>query len=242
MNKLELILNQESHLSMSEKYSHIKTSDVLKELETSGWRIRDIQAARVVKKSKEGFQKHIVRLTNPDLRFNRKDIVPELVVVNSYDSTSSLQILLGVYRLVCSNGLLSGTTFDAYRMKHVGDIETRYKSRIADLVASIPRLESDINRMSLVLLSDSQQVEFAEKAIVDILGKSTEKIDPRRLLIARRFDDQGPDVFTVYNRIQENVIHGLFRNGRRITSASRNVKINRELWDLAQTFTERKVA
>ena len=72
-------------------------------------------------------------------------------------------------------------------------------------------------------------------------------------LPVRRIDDRAPDLWTTFNRVQENVIRGGMRgqsvdaNGRRqvravraVTGIDQDVKLNRALWTLAEEMRRLK--
>ncbi|MDE9567420.1 DUF945 domain-containing protein, partial [Xenorhabdus bovienii] len=50
------------------------------------------------------------------------DDVPEIILVNSHDGSSSYQMIPGVFRFVCNNGLVCGETFGDIRVPHKGDV------------------------------------------------------------------------------------------------------------------------
>jgi hypothetical protein len=54
----------------------------------------------------------------------------------------------------------------------------------------------------------------------------------------RREDDKGSDLWTTYNRLQEDLIRGGFNTGTRragmLRSMTRSSTINRQLWNLAE--------
>lgn len=70
---------------------------------------------------------------------------------------------------------------------------------------------------------------------------------PAQMLTCRRADDAKDDLWSVFNRIQENVLRGglsrrsptgrLVRS-RRITSIREDVRLNGALWDLAEGMLE----
>jgi len=72
-------------------------------------------------------------------------------------------------------------------------------------------------------------------------------INASRLLDSRRWEDKGDDLWHVFNRVQENLIRGGQRDfsrrredGRRfprtraIAGLDQNIRLNRELWNLAE--------
>jgi hypothetical protein len=48
--------------------------------------------------------------------------VPEIILLNSHDGTSSYQMLPGLFRAVCQNGLVCGESFGEVRVPHKGDV------------------------------------------------------------------------------------------------------------------------
>ena len=72
---------------VSEKYKFIKTSDVLESLQQIGWSPRQMSEVRARKPHTKGFQKHLIRLTNPNFDTAKTvgEEVPELVLTNSHN-------------------------------------------------------------------------------------------------------------------------------------------------------------
>jgi hypothetical protein len=75
-------------------------------------------------------------------------------------------------------------------------------------------------------------------------------ITVNNVLQQHRFEDAGMDAFTVFNRIQEGVIrgnasvkslnathpYGHMRKARNVSSIKEHVRINAELWDIADAI------
>ena len=58
-------------------------------------------------------------LPDVEIEISKGDMMnPEIIIKNSYDGTSQVHILSGAFRLVCSNGMIIGTTIDKYNYKH----------------------------------------------------------------------------------------------------------------------------
>jgi hypothetical protein len=79
---------------------------------------------------------------------------------------------------------------------------------------------------------DNQQVEIDEKTIMDIL-------------MPVREEDEGDDLWTVFNVCQEKLIKGGFqavgknnksRKQRSITSIKKDIDYNQRLWNLAMNY------
>ena len=56
---------------------------------------------------------------------NKGTEVPEIILLNSHDGSSSYQMIPGMFRFVCTNGLVCGTSFGEIRVPHKGDIVGR---------------------------------------------------------------------------------------------------------------------
>ena len=73
-----------------------------------------------------GGQKTTWKWIIPDVKIEISEgdtMNPEIIIRNSYDGTSQVHILSGAFRLVCSNGMIIGTTIDKYNYKHnIGNI------------------------------------------------------------------------------------------------------------------------
>lgn len=72
-------------------------------------------------------------------------------------------------------------------------------------------------------------------------------VEPSQLLQAHRADDQGTDLWTTYNVIQENLIKGGTRGRsvsrrrsrtRGISAVSEDVRVNKNLWGMAEYLAE----
>ena len=79
--------------------------------------------------------------------------------------------------------------------------------------------------------------DFARKAAL-IRNKSTINVD--ELLAAERTEDEGNDLWVVFNRIQEKIINGGYKSGSRKTrsvkSFQKDIEINEQLFELAEAY------
>jgi Domain of unknown function (DUF932) len=87
----------------------------------------------------------------------------------------------------------------------------------------------------------------AESAGVPRFGDADTPIQARQLLFPRRPEDNRPDLWTVFNRVQENVIHGgLSAMGRDANNRLRRsgidgeMRLNKALWTLADQMGKLK--
>lgn len=247
------------HASRSERYVYVNTADVLKAMRKADFVPFAAQESRARKEHKKGFVKHLIRFRAKDWQDQKMEIgtaIPEAVLINSHDGSSAYQLLAGMFRLVCTNGLIiADRTIGAVRIPHTADA-------IARIIAGTDTVLGETNRLLKVQkewlklpMNEVQQKKFA-KAAHKIRWKFDDElnptIDPDLLLNVRRPEDAKSDLWTVFNRVQENAVRGGLTGqvpervvdgerlpARRVTSKevrniNDNVKLNQGLWELAE--------
>ena len=236
---------------VSNKYQFIRTSEVLETLSGLGWNPREMSEVKARKPHTRGFQKHLVRLTNPEFIATKKvgDEVPEIVLTNSHNGKNSFSFRIGIYRLVCSNGLVIPTEeFTNITIKHIGNMASQIQEVVGKMSSSFSGVFSDIQKMKTRKLTPSEIRSFSREAMRARSLTLDESLSSRsdEILSVQRPEDEGNDLWKIYNRVQENLIRGNFevktRKGNRkaasIRSIDRGIKINEELWSLAKSYLD----
>jgi hypothetical protein len=238
--------------NVSNKYVPVKTNEIISTLANDGFQVRDLQYARVNKKEKEGYQKHILRITHPEVNFKNNGLKPEIIITNSYDGTTSFRAMLGIYRLVCSNGLITGSSFEEHRVRHVGsNVANDVLAAVHSVSNNFDRLKDTIEQWSSIKLNPGQITNFLYQAADVVLPERALFCKTEDLFKISRFEDRPNDLFTVYNVIQENSLKGGTRyytpakeenksgrwnRTRQIKSIERIVSVNKELFNIAESF------
>ena len=232
---------------MSDKYVHIKTSDILERFQDMGWNVASVNAPRHSKAPE--FARHALRLRHRDFPSLDKDsVIPELIVLNSHNGSWALRIALGMFRVVCSNGMVAGSLWDGIALKHynIKDLEEKVESVTQRMGGLANNLADKITEWQQVEVPFKEQEEFARKAIGIRWGDKT-PVNPDTLLLARRDSDKGNSLWKVFNRVQENLTQGGYTgtssNGRTLNikpvkNVKRDYKFNYELFDLAEATAE----
>lgn len=242
---IEINTLDQKFYTLTDKYKLAKTSDMIATIEGLGYKMENFVALKVRKKERQGFQKHRVIFTSPLLKATN-DGVPQLLLTNSHDGTSSVVLQLGFFRFICSNGLVVGSNLiEPIRVRHSGnDFDQRLIIAINTIVAQAEKLTSSIDKMKQVKLSDAEIKEFQRQALQTRLGDDV-KIESFTVPV-QRAEDQNNDLFTVMNVVQEALIRGGARvlveqDGKRKDKAIRRVnglvtqtEINTMLWNLAE--------
>ncbi len=240
----------------SDKYKHISTIDVVKGLASEGFTLVKATQNRTRIIDKAPFVKHMLRFRHVDSVPTVGGLFPELVLVNSHDGLSSYRLMAGLYRLICSNGLIAGNTSQEIRVRHQGDVVGNVIEGTYEVMKEATHLLEHAEQMGSIELTHPEKKIFAE--VVHQLrfdgddSLTKEAIKPEQFLRPRRYHDNGKnDLFTVFNVMQENTIKGGLQgwarneNGRIKRVSTREIKsidqsnsLNRALWTLAEKMMQ----
>jgi len=236
-------------LGITDRYVHVSTEKVIEDVMKLGW--TPINAYRVASRGKRtGTGRHMVKFVNYDFMQEGKTEYPELLLTNSHDGTTAFKLDVGIFRLVCSNGMVvKSQDFGSMRVRHYGyDFET-IKGAVNELVEQIPDYMKQVDDMKEQKLEREQMLEFARQAAMLRMTKVNEEaidkvVDVEDLLSADRKEDEGNGLWEVFNRLQEKVVNGKFnyalgkkeRKARPVKGFKSQVKLNQDLWELASSY------
>jgi len=220
----------------SERYEFYPTSRLIEPLLDDHWEIT--QAFQVGRKLQSPYAKHLVRLTHPKLQFGTERL--EAIIRNSHNASSKLEMMLGAWRFICSNGIMVGSSFADFAIPHIRPYEL-VQSRAQEIIETAPQVVEVFHEWKTRQTSEDERHAFAIAAAFIRFGEKA-PVNPNELLTVRRPEDQGNDLWSVYQRIQENVIKGgvTRQDGRRTTRGIRaideTVRINKALWRAAEAL------
>lgn len=236
------IFAEGKHDSRSARYAYIPTSEVLTGLRKEGFQPFMVCQSRSRAEDRREYTKHMVRLRHASQIDGQE--AKEIILINSHDGTSAYQMLAGMFRFVCQNGLICGDELADIRIPHKGDVTGRVIEGAFTVLDQFDTIGGQIDNMKALTLREGEQRAFARAALALRYDDATQApITEDQLLRPRRFDDNTPDLWTTFNRVQENTIKGGLtgRNaqGKRTTTRAingidSNVKLNRALWVLAE--------
>lgn len=263
-NYVPSIFAEEAHHSRSNQYEFIPTWEVIKRMNNEGFFITLAQQARTRVEGKREFTKHLIRFRhNSHKDWDSKntarvgDTTFEIILLNSHDGTSSYRLDAGLFKLVCLNGMVvSDGTFPSIHIHHKGRIADNVIDASYKVIEEAPKVMNHVKRWKNILLTKNEQELFAEYATklrfeVDTISDSP--ITPIQLLTARRFDDNRPDLWNTFNRVQENCIKGGMQGKKRdingkihrrqirsVQGIDKDLKLNKCLWELGKKIEELK--
>jgi hypothetical protein len=167
-----------------------------------------------------------------------------VVFLNSHDGTSAYQLRIGIFRPICTNGLITSRgAFPAICVAHRGNVVDQVVEGALALTERFDALASQVERMQACFLNDYDQQRFAEGVLALRYPDAADAgMAASQLLRCRRVEDAGSDLWNLLNRCQENLLRGglnrrsaqgrLVRT-RGITAIRRNLSLNEQIWDLA---------
>lgn len=248
--KAPAIFATEAFEGMSDQYRFVPTTDILYGLMDNGFVPVDANQTNTRKFAAEQFARHVIRFQHKDFSENEKGDIPELVLLNSHNGTSSYQLMLGIFRMVCSNGMIvQSESIQKTRVLHRGPehmvndvIEGSF-----EVVKEAPKVIEQIEEWKNIELEPFEREAYAEAAF-SLRGSKIE-VPVQQILGINRSADAGNDVWKTMNTVQENAIRGKcrgfddknrVRKVQGIKSVDADTKFNKALWLLTEKLVEGK--
>ena len=233
----------------SEKYSHIPTYQIIEDMKVLGWEVVDVKEVKARKNV--GFQKHLVVFRNNDIVIDGKDgdtVFPQILLTNSSDGKNAFTFRAGLFRLVCENGLVISTQdFANMRIRHYGYKFEDLKATITNIVEKLPLTVASMNKFKQIQLNKKQILKLAKDALNIRFGEvemNRITVDWNEFVKPTRREDEGTDLWSVFNVVQEKVLEGDFnyvagnksRKARKIKNFNQDMEVNSRLYELATTY------
>jgi len=227
----------EKALGLSEKYRFISTGNIVEQLQGRGFELNKVS-------STGSHGHHILRFSKNDEAFQIGGDKIELVVRSAHDGTRALTFNLGVFRLVCMNGLTLGTNLvPPMRILHRG--QGNIEKEVFEIVNGLPldTVRDNVRLLKETTLTHEQGLKFVVDATKQRIGEQLTELSEaeqankiylasRKIMRVRREEDIGMSTWNVFNIVQENIIRGT-RGLRPLTSQQRIHDTNQSLFDLA---------
>lgn len=243
---------------VSDKYVLANTATVISDMERLGWEVVEAKQRKAHKDSSGRFSFHMIVFQNPQLRITKTteegeviDCYPRLILTNSHDGLNCFKFMVGLFRLVCSNGLIIATDeFIDLKIRH---IYYNFDELRNVLEEAIQQVAFKVERMTLAagkVLTVEERYELATRAIAIRKGckenevhLSQETLD--EILTPLRKEDEGNSLWNTFNVIQEKIVKGGFsmenakgkvQKVRKITSFVKDLDVNTQLWRAMEEF------
>jgi hypothetical protein len=233
------VFTTEKAKHLTDKYIQTPTIKVVEDLMNLGWEVTKVQ--EVKSRKYKGFQKHLLVFRNPNIVIkgaNGDDSFPEILLTNSHDGKAAFNFRVGIFRLVCSNGLvISDADFGVMSIRHMNYTFESLQAKVADMITKLPGLVQKINLFKSTTLTETQMNDFATKAAALRTKKTVNIMD---VLTPTRTEDQGNDLWVVFNRVQEKILGGSYTSGgrkaRSVKNFQKDIQLNEQLFELAESY------
>lgn len=245
---------------VSDKYVHANTMTVVEDLAKLGWYPVQAKQCRNKKNSSGIRSFHLIAFQNPDVKITKTldngekivDTYPRIILTNSHDGFNSFKFMVGLFRLVCSNGLVvCNNQMVDMSIRHINYDFEELRKIVASAIEQVPNIVNTMNDMRNIILTDEQKTALATEVVK--IRKGVEDDDNyvvdaevvEDILTPVRNEDNGNDLWTIFNICQEKMIKGGFgfrgatnklRKQRGITSIKKDMDFNQRLWHTASQY------
>ena len=243
-------------LGLSKHYSFVPTMKVVNDLRELGYECVDATQVKARKKSTNGYQKHMLTFEHPKYKVEGSEEYPQILLTNSHDGGNAFTLSAGIFRLVCSNGLVIKTEdYGSARLVHKGYSFEAVQKLVKEFEVTVDEVLTKVTAMKKVELTKEQQIEFAKKAaLLRFTAKSynedniADVVNIDDLLNVDRKEDAGNGLYEVFNRVQESIVQGKYlyaasgkvndadtktRKARPIKNFKQSIDVNKKLSALA---------
>lgn len=238
----------------SSRYAYIGSYDIVRMMRNLGFQPVMVREGKKKQPQGRAFALH-------EIRFQRQDhmqavaeagmggLIPQLLLRNAHDMTSGLQVEAGSLRVACLNGMCHpGEQFGGFRVRHAGDpskrLDETYKGMaiIRERLDNVLQVAGEWRRIRLQAAQVERLVQLAQEA-----RGTTMVLDPISATAVRRDEDFGDDLWSVFNRIQENITKGGIsgtnrksqpRSIRPVSTLAADVEFNRRFWVAASELAK----
>lgn len=245
---------------VSDKYVHANTMTVVEDLGKLGWFPVQAKQCRNKKNSSGIRSFHMIAFQNPDVKITKTldngekivDTYPRIILTNSHDGFNSFKFMVGLFRIVCSNGLVvCDNQMVDMSIRHINYDFEELRRIVASAIEQVPGIVNTMNDMRNVILTDEQKTALAtevvkiRKGIEDNENYVVDAEVVEDILTPVRNEDNGNDLWTIFNICQEKMIKGGFgfrgttnklRKQRGITSIKKDMDFNQRLWQTASQY------
>jgi len=228
---------------VSSRYGFVPTSDVVEGLRSAG--LVPVSAGQTLTRieGKRDYTRHVLRFRPDYAPTIVGEALPEVVLLNSHDGSSGFKMWLGMFRMVCANGLIvSDKAMGAVSIPHRSNAVEHARRQSLELIERVSGIGQQIEVFQRIELSEPDMFQFAEYAASVRWGAERPAgLNARELLTPRRFQDARRNLWAVLNTVQENLTKGgvnLNRAGRRsstrgMRSIVDDTRMNTRLWEAA---------
>lgn len=215
---------------IEQKQFYVPSIEVVSNLQKDGWEINGVYEHRGRNRK---ITSNFIQMYHPDFSLKNEkgqtEAMSSLTISNSCNGSKPMSLAMGVYRLVCSNGLI---TFNRHgeetKIKHV---EVDY-NRLPQILDLINRKKETVLDSFNMLKNKNLTAEEARQFAIQSARLVTRDVTSQRveeLLRVHRAEDEGMNLWNVFNRVQENLTGNM-------RDMHNNIRVNEQLTLLADSY------
>lgn len=219
--------------------NQIETIEMVENLQKEGW---NIKGSYQNKGNSGKVNKNVIKFIHPDLSVgsgNNVEGMANLLLTTNLNKETQINSDLGFYRVICENGLVGRESEFNYNFNANSSLEEYLES----LNIGSSKLLGEIDSMNHTELSKVEQEQFAREALkIRFNTNEQREINSNQLLACSRPEDEGGALWSVFNRVQENLTqpHKIFKNNGYPVSGVKNpltdININQKLFTKAMAL------
>ncbi len=256
------VFAETAHESRSDRFAPIPTIQVVRALACEGFVVVGAKQSVARCDDRRDYTKHLLRLRRLDAgaAYSVGGTVCEMLLKNANDGSAAYDLMSGLFRIECFNSLVTPvSSLASVKVRHSGDVAHKVIDGTFTVLKEAQKALAAPAEWSGLHLCTDERRALANAAHVlrfgNEDGETSTPIQPEQLLRTRRTVDNGADLWTTFNVVQENVIRGGLRaigrdgNGRRrrvttraVNGIDQDVKLNRALFTLAAEMAKIKGA
>lgn len=245
---------------VSDKYVMANTATVIDDMEKLGWKVVEAKQRKASKRGNGTYSYHMISFQHPDVHVMKTidgeaqvDCYPRIILTNSHDGLNCFRFMVGLYRMVCSNGLVIATDqMSDLKIRHIYYDFNALREILAQAIGQVEMKLSRMGKAVQTILSEEQKRDLALKALairknqkVEEMVVNTNTLD--NMLEPVRQEDEGDSLWNVFNVLQEKVVKGGFgevniqneqkvRKVRPVKSFVKDLWINQRLWEAMEEY------
>lgn len=250
-----------SNPHVSDKYVMANSETVIDDMAKLGWFPVEAKQRKGRKTSSGIYSFHMIVFQNPDYYITKPDdnggnvvdCYPRIIMTNSHDGFNSFKFMCGLFRLVCSNGLvIMDEEMVNMSIRHINYTFEELRKLINHTINELPNKLRVMNDMQTVYFDEEKKRAFVSdmlkirKGIKDNDDIELSNLTIQDILTPNRDEDTGDDLWTVFNVVQEKMIKGGFhmqtqksmRRARPIKSFVKDLDMNAKMFDCAKKYLD----
>lgn len=231
--------------TVSSRYKFTSTEELIGHMDGLGYKLVGASQGKSKVPGKENYTTHIVKFQSDSLFVKGSngevESRPTIIGVNNHNGSGSFQFDMGLFRLVCKNGLvIKEKDLGGFKERHTKYTFQELRDLIDRKIEGLEDTVKVINKWVSREMTREERFAFAVEAIALRSDRIATPQELQDLLTPIRKQDEGTDLYHTFNVLQEKVTAGMYKLGgkkaRMIENPLRDHNMNKGLWELASRY------